>query len=174
MRYVLGEPTPDEAHRLRRLVGMFVAARALKNEPMFGIEVDGVLAAAATTSFPGRGEAPAAFTELREDTWRELGPEARARYDTCGATWATMEVDVPHVHLNMIGVRGAHRGTGLSRHLLERVHRLSLETPGSEGVTLTTEHPGNVPYYEHMGYEVVGHAQVGPGLETWGFFRKND
>ena len=40
-----------------------------------------------------------------------------------------------------------------------------------EGVTLTTEDPSNVPLYEHFGYQVVGHARVAPGLESWGFFR---
>jgi hypothetical protein len=44
---------------------------------------------------------------------------------------------------------------------------------GVEGVSLTTEYPANVPLYERVGYTVVGHAVIAPGLETWGFFRSN-
>jgi len=28
-----------------------------------------------------------------------------------------------------------------------------------------------VPIYQHLGYEIVGHATVAPDLRTWGFFR---
>jgi ribosomal protein S18 acetylase RimI-like enzyme len=70
----------------------------------------------------------------------------------------------------MIGVRRAYAGTGLGRRLLESVRRLSEEDPQSAGVSLTTENPRNVELYRHFGYEVVGHASVGPGLETWGMF----
>ena len=34
-----------------------------------------------------------------------------------------------------------------------------------------TEDAGNVALYEHLGYEVTGHAIVAPELETWNFFR---
>ena len=84
-----------------------------------------------------------------------------------------MTVDVPHVHLNMIGVRTGHQGKGLSRALLDAVHRISTETEGSQGVTLTTETAANVPFYEYMGYEVIDHARIAPGLETWAMFRRD-
>jgi hypothetical protein len=55
--------------------------------------------------------------------------------------------------------------------LMDHVHGMSRRDTLSEGVTLTTEDPSNVPIYEHLGYMVVGHARVSPGLKTWGFFR---
>jgi ribosomal protein S18 acetylase RimI-like enzyme len=77
----------------------------------------------------------------------------------------------PHHHLNMIGVRRAQQRSGLAREVLEAVHRLASEDPESAGVSLTTERPENLPFYERFGYKVVGHAWVGPDLETWGLFR---
>ena len=41
----------------------------------------------------------------------------------------------------------------------------------SAGVSLSTESQQNLPLYAHFGYQQLGHAVVGPGLETWAFFR---
>jgi hypothetical protein len=54
---------------------------------------------------------------------------------------------------------------------MEEVHLMSRRRSKSRGVTLTTEDPANVALYEHLGYEVVGHARISPELETWGLFR---
>ncbi len=173
MRFVLGERTDAYDARLHRLIEFFVMARALRDEPMLGVYSGATLAAAAVVSFPDRQENPPELGRLREAVWRELGPTARARYEACGAVWQTLSVSAPHIHLNMIGVHSSARGLGLGGRLLETVHHLSRETPGSEGVSLTTEDPANVPLYERAGYEIVGHARVAPDLETWSFFRRD-
>jgi GNAT superfamily N-acetyltransferase len=173
MRFVLGERGDAYDALLHRLIGFFVAARALRREPLLGVGDGERLHGAAIMSFPGMGESPPELRDLRDAVWAEVGAESRARYEACGVAWAPLTVEVPHVHLNMIGVRSAHQGKGLSRKLLEAAHGISLATQGSQGITLTTEDPANVPYYEHMGYEVVGRARIAPGLETWGMFRRN-
>jgi len=169
--------------RLRELVHFFVMARALRDEPLLGIFDGPVLSAAATLSFPlpGPGSPPAgpgsespAMGTLREKTWGALGAEARSRYRDCTEAWGPLGVEVPHTHLNMIGVLPSHRGKGLARVLLEHVGRISRETPGSQGVTLTTEDPANVPLYQKFGYEITGRAGVGGEFETWGMFRRNE
>jgi ribosomal protein S18 acetylase RimI-like enzyme len=111
------------------------------------------------------------LSDLREQVWADLGSSARARYETFGAASAQFQVDVPHIHLSMIGVRRRARGVGLGRSLIEHVHRLSRNDIESEGVTLNTEKAVNVSLYEHFGYKLVSHATVAPGLETWSFFR---
>lgn len=173
MRFVLGGSGADDPGRLHRLVTLFVTARALRGEPLLGVEDEGRLVAAATMSDPGQGETPAAFHALREETWRALGADARARYDLCGQAWGPLTVEVPHLHVNMIGVDPGYQGRGLARALLSEAHGVSRGTPGSQGVTLTTEDPKNVPFYLHMGYEVVGQARIAPGLETWGLFHRH-
>ena len=173
MRFVLGECGEHYETRLRTLVGFFVMARALRDEPLFGIPEGEVLCAAAIVSYPDRADSPDELGLLREQVWAEVGQDARARYDLCGRVWRPLGVEVPHIHLNMIGVLPSHQGRGLARRLLDRVHDLSHSTTGSMGVTLTTEDPANVPIYERMGFEVVGHALVAPQLETWAMFRRN-
>lgn len=176
MRFVLGSGD-DYRGRLRRLVGFFVSARALRDEPMLGVEADAPaanLVAGALVSFPGERESHPELGALREEVWAELGSNARTRYETCGRVWKPLlSVDVPHIHLNMIGVRPAWAGRGLGRRLMDHVHAMSRERPRSEGVTLTTEDPDNVGLYEHLGYRLLGHARIAPGIETWSFLRRD-
>ena len=173
MRYVLGEEGTDYEERLGTLVHFLVMARVFRDEELLGICTDGDLVGTALVSRPGGPDAPDEFYELQAATWSTLGNDARARYGAFGSACATFQVDAPHLHLNMIGVRISAQGGGLSRRLIERVHELSRTDSRSVGVTLTTEDPGNVSLYQHFGYEIVGQASVAPGLTTWGFFRPN-
>ncbi|MEN8143746.1 MAG: GNAT family N-acetyltransferase [Gemmatimonadota bacterium] len=171
MRFVLGRNSEDYEERLKILIHFFTMARVLKGESMFGIgEADDLSAVALVARVPGQ-ESPAELDELREGIWAELGSAARTRYEAFGAACASFVSEIPHLHLDMIGVRDRDRGRGLGRTLITRVHSMSREDPDSEGVTLTTENPANVALYEHFGYRIVGHATVAPGLKTWSFFR---
>lgn len=172
MRFVLGDEG-DYAQRQRRLVGLFVMARVLRGEPMLGVAGGSGLDAAAIVSRPDGGPSPLAFRALAEEVWDELGAEARARYEAYGAACAPFQVEEPHLHLNMIGVRERVRGTGLGRVLIDHVHEMSRLDAASAGVTLTTEDPRNVAMYRHLGYEIVGEGVVAPELRTWGFFRQD-
>lgn len=177
MRQVLGPDAPGMGApynvRLHRLVQLFVSARAYRNEPLLGArDGAGALVGAAVMSLPSSSEhPPPTFIALRESIWAELGADARARYDAYMAAAQFFGAMAPHHHLNMIGVRRAQQRLGLARELLDAVHRLAGDDPQSAGVSLTTERPENVPFYEHFGYQVVGHTRVTAGLETWGLFR---
>lgn len=171
LRFVLGPDSRRYENRLQTLVHFFVMARVLRGEVLLGIESDEGLSAAALVSRPTGPEAPPELGDLREKVWAELGTSARGRYEAFGAACAPFQVAAPHIHLNMVGVRCRAQGQGLGRLLIEYVHVLSYEDSESEGVTLTTEDPTNVPLYESLGYQVVGRAVVAPELRTWGFFR---
>ena len=176
MRYVLGPDVPGAGApykvRLHRLVQLFVSARAYRDEPMIGVRDDsGALVAAAVMSLPQASNPRPAFIALREAVWAELGADARSRYDAYMQAANFCAASPPHHHLNMIGVRRAQQRLGLARELLEAVHKVASGDPQSAGVGLTTERPENLPFYERFGYKVVGHARVGPDLETWGLFR---
>lgn len=178
MRFVLGPDGPGGGApynvRLHRLVQLFVSARAYRNEPLMGVrENEGPLIAAAVMSLPHSPQnPPPTFIALREAIWAELGADARARYDQYVTAAQFFTATPPHHHLNMIGVRRAQQRLGLARALLDAVHRLANDDPQSAGVSLTTERPENIPFYEHFGYRVVGHTRVSSDLETWGLFRQ--
>lgn len=169
MRYVVGSQGPYMS-RLETLIHFFVSARVLRGEPLLGVVRGDTLVAAATTSHP-EGESPPELNEVRESAWTTLGDESCQRYEACGRAWKTLEVASPHLHLNMIGVRRDAQGEGHAWRLLQEVHALARDVPEYQGVTLTTEDPRNVAYYERAGYQVVGHVRISPELESWGFFR---
>jgi GNAT superfamily N-acetyltransferase len=173
MRYVLDPGAGDYAVRLRVLIGLFVMARVLRGETVFGIVRGAQVDAAALVSHPEGSPSNPEFESLRETVWRELGPDARARYEEFSEACRPLLAADPRVHLNMIGVRRDLRGRGLGRVLLDRVHDYSRETPGSMGVSLTTEDANNLPVYERFGYRVTGHARVAPELRTWALFRRH-
>jgi GNAT superfamily N-acetyltransferase len=172
MLYVLGADRDHYAQRLETLIGLFVMAPFLCGETVFGIGEPDTLDAAAIVSRPGGPPCPPELGALRERVWTALGAVARSRYEAYNEICATFQVEAPHIHINMIGVRPRAQRRGLGRRLIEHVHGLSREDPASQGVTLTTEDPVNLPFYERLGYRITGHAEIAPGLETWGFFRE--
>jgi len=174
MHFVLGSRGDDYDERLRTLIHYFVMARVFRGEVLLGASDGEELRGVALVSRPGGPRPPPELYELRTVVWAELGPDAEARYGAFGDACSPFQVDTPHLHLNMIGVRDAARGTGVGRDLLEAVHHLSAADPDSSGVSLTTENPKNVTLYEHFGYEIVGESVVGPQLTTWGFFRPDE
>ena len=171
MRYVIG-PTDDYDRRLAALVSFFVAARDLKEDLILAAvslndDVDGV----ATVTLPGQRAEPPSLYERRQAVWDMLGADALDRYRAYGDACAPFDIEAPHHHLNMIGVRSALKGQGLSRLLLDELHERSLKDPNSAGVSLTTESDDNVGLYTHFGYEVVGRATVADGVKTTVMFR---
>jgi ribosomal protein S18 acetylase RimI-like enzyme len=186
MRYVLGEHD-DYPARLRRLNYLWTMEAALQAQPMYAVEMEGQAAACATLFMPGDGAAgresadgadspkrlsvPSELAELSEDSWQRLGMASRSRYETYSVAARRVHAPEPSIYIDMLGVRRAYQGLGLARVLTDHVHALSLATPASTGVALTTENAANVAFYEHLGYRVVGHEQVGRTLETWGFYR---
>ena len=169
MRHVLG----SEGHyaaRLRTLVGFFLVARTLRKDPILAAYDGNRISGVAVCTLPGLA-GPPDLEEARAWTWTQLGGDARQRYERWVEIWGPINVAEPNIHVNMLGVPPAYQGRGLGRQLLERVHAMSLEHPDSRGVSLTTESEANVPFYERMGYRLVGRGRIGPGLESWGFFR---
>jgi GNAT superfamily N-acetyltransferase len=171
MRYVVGEH-PDYPRRLRTIVGLFVAVRVAREDLLLGVTDDGGrIIAAALVNLPGDPAAAPWFEARRQAAWAELGSDAEARYQAYGNATRRFEHAPPHHHLGMIGAVSAEQGQGLGRLMLDHVHAIAAADPGSSGVSLTTEVARNVTLYQHFGYRVVGHARVGPELETWGMFR---
>lgn len=169
MHFVLGD-RGDVAGRTRRLVELFVTRRQRRGGPMLGVFDDtGRLAGAAALTLPQEPEPPAELAAWVDQVWAELGTAEFDRYTIYAGTWPVLE-PTPHHHLNMLGMRRAYAGRGMARPLLTAVSAMAAADPVSSGVSLTTEVARNVTFYEHFGYRQVGHKQVAPHLESWGFF----
>ncbi len=170
MRHVLADSGADYDDHLRALVGFFFNKRLVRDWPLLGVRADGELAAAALISEPGSHPAPPEVERLRADLAATIGDAAWQRLEHYERESDLDAPAEPHYLLGVIGVRPANQGRGLARILLEELVKMSERHPGSTGVCLNTESPGNVSFYEHMGYHVVGHRTISD-LETWCMFR---
>lgn len=79
--------------------------------------------------------------------------------------YAVAEVLDGCAHLEQISVLPDRQGTGVGRALLDAVTGWARST-GRPAVTLTTfaEVPWNRPLYEHLGFRVLDHDELGPEL----------
>jgi ribosomal protein S18 acetylase RimI-like enzyme len=173
LRYLIGVEGDAFAGRLRVLLTFFVAARRARAEPLLGVRADDGWAAVALATLPDAVAPPGALDAARERTWALLGAAARARYEDLGRRWQRLAVAEPHLHLNLVGVRSAHRGRGLGFALVQTVVDRSRSHPTSCGVSLTTETEANVGFYQALGFEVRGEVEAAPGLRSWVMFRPN-
>jgi ribosomal protein S18 acetylase RimI-like enzyme len=173
MRHIIGNANGDYDSHLLKLMRFFTAARYCRDEPVLAVTEGGRAVATAILTPPFQREAPLSLSQHREALWRDLGQDARERYEALGSVWSQFTVPDPHYHLNMIGVLKSHAGRGLGRLLLDAVHDLSLKDENSVGVSLNTEDESNVPLYEHFGYEVLGRARATDSMETWVMFRRD-
>jgi len=74
----------------------------------------------------------------------------------------------------MVGVRNAYQGKGLARQLIDEVEKLVSAHPASGGLILNTEVEANVNFYLHLGFELLGKANVDKDIVTWGFFKSKE
>jgi GNAT superfamily N-acetyltransferase len=172
MRFIIREAADEYARQARQMIEYFTMARLLGGDLVVGAtDADGGLIGVANITRPGERPKAPELAVLREALWRELGPDAQARYDEMVRIWQTFAVDAPQFHLNILAVRRRHQKRGAARLLLETLHDLSARASDSSGVSLTTEDPINVPFYERFGYRIVGARRVADAFTTWGFFR---
>jgi GNAT superfamily N-acetyltransferase len=176
MRYVIGAAGHHYDQRLRQLIAYFTESRFARQYPVLGIEAnDGTLVAAANIN-PRRGSpAPTSLQRRYETLGATLGEDAIARLEAFVAACAPFEPSTLHDHLGMLGVIHAEQGRGHARRLLDALHVISHADAESSGVSLTTETPQNLPFYEHFGYRILGRGATSDGgLETWTLFRPDE
>ncbi|HSM60488.1 MAG TPA: GNAT family N-acetyltransferase, partial [Longimicrobiales bacterium] len=135
--------------------------------PVLGIREHGRLVAAALVNEPTQLDFLDRFQEGLARLREELGAAAYGRLERFEEASAGNEPGEPHFFVGMVGVLPTHQGRGLGRRLLEAVRDMARQA-GVGFVALSTEDVRNVPFYLHLGLEVVGEADVDE-LHTWGF-----
>lgn len=167
MRFVIGPEHRGDAARLRALIGFFVDVRLTMGWPVLGIREGTALVAATLVNEPTTEPFLSRFGEGLTRLRGELGPAAYGRLERFEQASEGNEPQEPHFFVGMLGVRRAWQGRGLGRRLLEAVRDMAREA-GAPCIALSTEDERNVPFYRHLGLEVVGEADV-ESLHTWGF-----
>ncbi len=170
MRYVLSDAGAGYGRRLRALIGYFCDARFSRGWPVLGARRGSDLVAAALVSAPVYVPPSPALEEERARMPDRVGHGAWERMARYERESSGLGPGAPHYFLGMIGVIPREQGRGYAGRLLERLHAMSEADPASTGVSLSTEDPANVSYYERAGYRVLAEADVG-AIHTWCMFR---
>ena len=102
---------------------------------MFGVgdgdgDGDGILGAA-TMTLPDESEPSPDIVAFADETWANLGPDARGRYEEYIEATKTSSSPAPHHYLNMIGVRTSSACKGRPRCWGPGPLRCTTSTPGS-------------------------------------------
>lgn len=171
MKFIIGSAGDDYDIHLRLLIELFVTKRLMRGGPVLGIATDGNLVACASVTPPQKKNADERLKDIEKTIWGKLHQEAQNRYEALCKLWDGFKVEDPHYHINMIGVRSSYKSQGLGSKLLKEVHQMSSDDSDSCGVTLTTEDPANVSFYQRHGYNLEGHFIFSEALESWCFFR---
>ena len=169
MRFVLGDTDRYPAH-IRAMIGLYADMRFARDWPVLGVRKEGKLAGVALISDPETKPLPAAYAGIEERLRATIGEAAWQRMLAFENQSDGLEPKCPHYFVGMLGVLPEYQGTGLSRLIMDEANRISSEDPRSEALCLSTESPGNLPYYEHLGFNVVGDADVG-ALHTWALIK---
>lgn len=170
MRYTLADAGEDYEDGVRALMSFFCHKRLVRGWPVLGVRADGEVVATALISEPSDEPPPPALAALRAELVERIGRDAIARLERYEHDSSLDAPDEPHYSLGVIGVHPDHQGRGLARVLLDELARMSERHPSSTGICLNTEVADNVPFYEHMGYRVIGRRTV-ETLEIWCMFR---
>jgi GNAT superfamily N-acetyltransferase len=155
---------PDERSRERRATGVFAAILRSHAMRYGGVDVASrgdVIVGGAIWLPPGHW-APTAGQQLRAlpGYFRALGRDM-GRTSALAAAMARHHPREPHWYLYAIGVDPAAQGGGVASALLRP--RLAHCDASGQAAYLESSKPGNVPLYEHFGFEVTGSPQLPEG-----------
>jgi GNAT superfamily N-acetyltransferase len=169
MRHVLSDAGRHYEEHLWALNDYFCSRRLVHGGLVLGAMVDGELAGVSGFDAPGDLVDEDQQREWTRALVRDIGEEAVARLSKYDQVGEALMPSGDYHYLGMLGVLARHQGLGLGKGLVEATMDEARESPISTGVCLHTETPDNVPLYEHLGFEVIGEAEV-DGLRTWCMF----
>lgn len=172
LRYGFAEQPGQFPALMRAMFRLTLEKRMAFEGVVLGVEHGPALAGVAGVTLPDHGPPPEALQAAGERFGALMGTAAHERFDVYGAIVARYRPQTPHLFLGVLGVLPALHGKGYGRLLLDAVHDLAEQHPTAQGVYLDTEHPANVPLYQHCGYELLGAERVGP-VEVWCLYRPN-
>jgi len=171
MRFVLADAGRRYDEHLSALVAYFCSRRLVGDGWVLGAMVGRELAGVSVFDEPG-SDLVESEDELRQWTLaleRDIGEEAVGRLSEYDAVGESLLPEGDYHYLGMLGVVSRYQGLGLGKKLVEATQALAADSPASSGVCLDTESPENVPFYERLGFEIVGEADVAD-IHSWCMF----
>ena len=166
MRYLLRDSGHRYDEHLKRVIGFFCDARILTGIPLLGVHQDGGLVAAAICDPPGAELHTEPVARALDELRGILGAGAFARMEVFENVSTRHAPKAPAFFVGMVGVQVDRQRQGLGHAIIRYVQAQAQARPDGAPVWLTTEAPENVPFYQELGFEVLGEGDV-EDLHTW-------
>lgn len=169
MRYMFTNAEGDYNALVTEFLLFFCRMSLAHSWPCLGLFENGELLAVTA----GRGaddQLQQSFNDEFDRFCEKVGPEAAQQIQRYEQGSADMHHDQPHYFVEVIGVHPDHQGKGYAKELLIAVEQISNQDPLSTGVCLNTESPGNVPFYQRMGYQLTIDRAI-DNIHSWCFFK---
>ncbi len=146
----------------------YVEQTFVDGDPVIGLWDDAAFVGGMLIRTPSSGDSFEADETLAEAFRAEVGAETFARLEAFEATMNgnSPKVDGGYYYIDTIAVDPSHHGKGYARVLIEHVIGMSASDPDAVAVCLSTEDPGNHGLYEHLGFDKISQATVGPVTTT--------
>jgi GNAT superfamily N-acetyltransferase len=122
---------------------------------------------------PGGDEWPPELEQVYQSMGARIGHTAVQRMERYSELADSSRPDTPHIKVGMIGVSPEHQGKGYGMVLMHATHSFARETPDVKGIWLDTENPRNLPWYQHLGYEVRAKNTMDE-ISIWGMYKQFD
>ena len=169
MRYMFNQAKGDYDALVTEFLLYFCRMSLAHNWPCLGLFENNKLLAVTA----GRGveeELQQSFIDEFDHFCAKVGTKAAEKIHRYEQGSADMHHSEPHYFVEVIGVHPEHQGKGYAKELLLAFELASQQDPVSTGVCLNTESPGNVPFYEHMGYTLTIDRAI-DNIHSWCFFK---
>lgn len=170
MQFFFEPDRSDYDRKLRKMVDFFSEARLQLDLPPLIVLENGQPVAAALVNPPSSSVFTADLRQRLDDLSQTVGSAVMDNLLAYESTCEQMEPEAPHYYLGMIGVLPEHKGKGYARLIMKHLQQMVDNDPQATGLCLNTENPDNIPFYRHMGFDVIGEEDIGP-LHTWCLFR---
>lgn len=141
--------------------------------PLLGRLENGVLQGVLGVTVPEDADWPPALSDISSELGNTIGAAALARLERYAETADTFRPQAPHYHVGFVGVHPRAKGRGHGAALMRAVHAMSSAHPTATGIFLDTENPANLPFYQHLGYAIVGETVLDT-ITLWGMYRPNN
>jgi len=173
MRYIFNDSGDDYETHVTEFFLSFYQFGLANSWPCYGVKVNDQWVAVALGCnssehriVKGSDDALAAFN-------KKISPEASRRIEQYEQQADAAHPKNAHFFIDSIGTHPDHQHKGYAKALILKYQDLSKSDAHSTGVGLNTESDKNIPFYQHLGYDLKDQQSI-ESLTSWSLFRPDD
>jgi GNAT superfamily N-acetyltransferase len=170
MQYMFSDTGQGYETLVGEYLSLICAASVANRWPCLHIREEDKLVAVLAARGVGNVDWPPTIEQKLKKLFDKAEPGTAERIERYEQEALLIQAEEAHIHVEVLGVDVEYQGKGYAGELLRAVQQLSILDKNSQGVGLNTGSSGNLPFYEHLGYQIVGETRI-DNLHSWSLFR---